>query len=106
MLIGMDSFSLVVIHNFYVVRSMRVPSETDAKLIIDSHAILPFPIRRKGLQVVARRNPQIFKLLHQIELSQFADSDSRKSRKFAAPACFEQSLRLFVRERPNQVPMV
>jgi hypothetical protein len=47
---------LVVIHDLYVVCSIRFPAETDAKLIIDSDTVLTSAISRKRFQMIARRN--------------------------------------------------
>ena len=55
MLISLTPF-LVVIHDFYVVCSIRFPAETDAKLIIDSDAVLTSAISRERLQMIARWN--------------------------------------------------
>ena len=37
-------FSLVVVHDFNVVRAIRFPPKTDAKLIVDPDAMLAMPI--------------------------------------------------------------
>jgi len=52
------SFLLVIIHDLYVMRVAFSPSKTNAPLVIDPDAVLSRAVAGKGLQSVARRDPQ------------------------------------------------
>jgi len=43
----------VVIHNFHVVRSVRFPPRTDAKLVINPYAVLAFAVSHQRFQPIA-----------------------------------------------------
>jgi hypothetical protein len=66
----------VVIHDFYVVCPICLPTETDAKLIVDPDAVLTFSVSYQCFQSIGRRNPQVFQPLHDIHLAKPADGDS------------------------------
>jgi hypothetical protein len=58
---------LVVIGDFNVVRTRRVPGEADPPLIVDSDAVLPAAIAAQLFEPVAGRNPQIIEGLGGVE---------------------------------------
>ena len=65
--------SLVVVHNFYIVRTICFPSETDTPLIVDPYAVLPLAVSLQQLQTVASRYAQVIQTnrgFHLIQLSQ------------------------------------
>jgi hypothetical protein len=49
----------VVIHNFHVVSSVRLPNETNAKLIVDTNAMLACAVSFQSLQAIPGRNAQV-----------------------------------------------
>jgi hypothetical protein len=62
----------VVIDDFDIVGPAFCPSETDAELVIDTHAPLPGTITRKLLQPVCGRGAHVFESLRQVELLELA----------------------------------
>jgi hypothetical protein len=50
--------SSVVIHDFNLVSAVVVPHKTNAPLVIDANAVLPFSVVLQRLKVIARRNSQ------------------------------------------------
>jgi hypothetical protein len=50
-----------------------LPYETDAPLVVNSYAELPFAISRQLLQSVGRRNSQVFQGFGVIDHSQFSE---------------------------------
>jgi hypothetical protein len=46
-----------------------LPTETDAKLIVDSNAVLPFAATTQSFQSIARRNRQFGAVLDLVDLS-------------------------------------
>ncbi len=60
--------SLVVIHNFHIVRITVAPHEAYAKLVIDADAVLSFPLSFERFQTIARRGSQITELGCDVQL--------------------------------------
>jgi hypothetical protein len=50
----------MVVYNFNFVGVSGHPFETNSPLLVDSDAMLPFPVALQGFQCVSRRNPEIF----------------------------------------------
>ena len=49
----------MIIYNFHIIRIMVTPLETNAPPVIDSNAVLSFPIAVERLQPVGGRDAQI-----------------------------------------------
>jgi hypothetical protein len=62
----------VEIDDFDIVGPAICPPETDAELVIDSHAPLPGTIARELLQPVCARGAHVFESLRQVELLELA----------------------------------
>jgi hypothetical protein len=62
----------VVIDDFDIVGPAFCPPETDAELVIDTHAPLPGTITRKLLQPVCGRGTHVLESLCQVELLELA----------------------------------
>lgn len=71
----MPSQSLVVIHNFDIMRMSVLPSETHAVLIVDPHAILSRPVAFQPLQLVRGRRRKVPQFLGAIYLDQTAQGN-------------------------------
>jgi hypothetical protein len=56
----------MIIDNFDLLRMARPPFETDAPLIIDTNAPLPFSLSPQGLKPIGRRQTKILKLNRRI----------------------------------------
>ena len=52
----------MVVRDFDVFRTLFRPAETEAVLLVDSYAVLPFPIASKGFQAVSGRAFQVIKI--------------------------------------------
>ena len=62
----------MIIHNFHVVDIAIAPSKTDAPLVVDANAVLPFSIAFQRFQAIAWRRPQIAKFGGDIQLPQLS----------------------------------
>jgi len=63
--------ALMIVNEFDAFRAI-VPDKTEAPLIVDTDAVLPFSIASQGFQTIARRTSQIVKpsrRVHHIEFS-------------------------------------
>ena len=61
--VRLGSHGLVAIDDFDIVRIAFLPEKADAPLLVDSYAVLTFPITGEAFQMVARRNPQVVDVL-------------------------------------------
>jgi len=52
-------FPLVVISDFYLVRAVNFPDETDPVLLVDSDAVLPHTVALQRFQPISWRHAQI-----------------------------------------------
>jgi len=50
----------MIVNDFNLMHITAMPDETDAPLVIDLDAVLPFTITMQRLQPISRRNPQGF----------------------------------------------
>jgi len=82
----------VVIDDFDIVGPAICPSETDAELVINTHAPLPGTIARKLLQSVCRWGAHVFNALRQVELRELAQGETPHAPKL------EQGLGVIVLE--------
>ena len=62
----------MIIHDFDVVRTIRLPPEADPELIVDPDAELPCSDALQGFQSIARWNPQVLKLRGPIQYRQLS----------------------------------
>jgi len=53
---------LVIIHNLRVMRSVGFPVEADTPLIVDTYAVLTFPIFLQCLQPISGWNAQVIQM--------------------------------------------
>ena len=65
----------MIIRNLDVSRALLPANKADSVLLVDSHAVLAFPVSRKCLQSIAGRNLQFFQRLNRIELIQLSRGD-------------------------------
>jgi hypothetical protein len=68
----------VVVRDLDFVGMTGLPDETDAVLIVDSYAVLPFAIALQLLEPIARRDGELADLANPVELVELATSDSPK----------------------------
>jgi hypothetical protein len=62
----------VVIHYLNISRPLRRPHETDAPLIINADAVLPFAVAIQRLKPIAGRRRQVLQKIGGIQLTQLA----------------------------------
>jgi hypothetical protein len=67
----------VIVHDFNVFSASIRPTETHAKLIVHSNAMLPRTIAFQGFQSIAGRHTKIVQFSGDLELPQFAARDCR-----------------------------
>ena len=58
----------MVIDNFYIVRILPYPVETNSPLPINSDTVLAFPISLKEFEMIGRRIQKAFKLVCHMEI--------------------------------------
>lgn len=66
----------MIVHDFNVERVTVVPTEADAPTFVDPDAVLTLPVTLQLLEPVARRDPQVVKPIHRIELPEPAKGRS------------------------------
>jgi hypothetical protein len=87
----------VVIHDLDFVGVSVAPGETDPPLIVDSDAVVAFPVSSKGFQSIARRDPEIREALGVLSILSFrlaARSTSIGSRRTTSPIQISSAARL------------
>ena len=67
--------SLMIIDNLDVLRGALSPDETNSPLIIDSDALLPFPVAAQGLEPVSRNSGDVFQVFCVVEQPQLSARD-------------------------------
>ncbi len=80
----MDS---VVIDDFYLMRPVRFPDETESPLIIDTDGVLAFPAALEGFQTVAGWNGKVVEFGDGVKLGELPHRNGRNqlgSRSFTA----------------------
>jgi hypothetical protein len=92
----------VIVNYFNVFGAGGRPVEADAISIVDSDAPLASPVAMKGLKSVARRYPEVFKRLCDLQLPQLPASRSRNRREPGDSLTLGQRLRVAIFERDNQ----
>ena len=63
-------------YNFHLVSIVVQPLETDAPLIVNTNAMLAFPISAEGLQPVSWRRPQVIDTRRKMKLGEFAKREA------------------------------
>lgn len=63
---------------------MTFPLKADSELVIDTNAVLTFPIATQFLQAVSRRIPQVFQFDCEINCLQFSGRDPGYIAEFPA----------------------
>lgn len=67
----------MVIGDLNVISIAATKNETDAVLVVDSYAVLPFAIADEFLQVVTRRHSQVVNFMGSIKHGQLSTRDAR-----------------------------
>ncbi len=90
----------MIIHDFHVVGIAFAPNKTDAPLVIDADAVLPFSIAFQCFQVIAWRRSQIAKFSGDVQLSQLPLGHTLKG-----PKAFDAlpGMKLFSLRRPERL---
>jgi hypothetical protein len=91
----------VVIDDFDIVGSAFCPPETDAELVIDTHAPLSGAITRKFLQSVCGRGTHVFDTLRQVELLELAQGGTFNVGETSHAPKSEQGCGIGILERPD-----
>ena len=65
----------VIVHDLDVLRALRRPDETEAKLIVDANAVLTHSVRGQRLQPIAGRYSKKVQRRSRVQLHQFAPRD-------------------------------
>jgi len=82
----------MIIYNLDVLGSALSPNETDSPLIIDSYAVLPFPVAAQGLEPVSRNGRDIFQGFGIVEHAQFSACDVGNIAELPIALAMEQFL--------------
>jgi hypothetical protein len=92
----------MIVHDFYVARLTGIPSETDAPLIVDPDAVLPFSFASQRLQPVAGRIAQIVDGQRGIQQAQFIQRPLMDIRReFPGGDSRPDALSFLTTERPD-----
>jgi hypothetical protein len=83
-------FLLVVNRDLDFVRSIGLPNEADAILIVDPDAMLTASIPLQGLQTISGRDTQIAQMDRRLNLIQLAARDSLNPCPAPVRACFKE----------------
>lgn len=65
----------MIVHNFYIGTIPVLPAKTDAPLLIDTDAVLPFAMPFQDVEAVAWRDQQIVKYRGVVQHAQLAPGD-------------------------------
>ena len=65
----------MVIDDFDLVGSVWLPLEADSPLLVDSYAVLAFPISAQCFKTIRGRNAQVVQLIRDVELQEFPVGD-------------------------------
>jgi hypothetical protein len=93
----------MVVHDFNVVRTIDLPDEAHAPLIVNADTALALAITLKRLQLVAGWNFQAGQLGDGMQLQQFPSRHSFDILESAYRLTIEERLGLFTCERANHV---
>ena len=78
------------------------PTKTKSPLIVDADAMLPFAITGQFLQVIPRRNAQVFERLGRIEHCKLTEGSTLQvPRESLDPFALEKAFRVLVGETPD-----
>ncbi len=91
----------MVVNNRNVVGSVISPEETDTPLVVDSNAVLAFPVTLQGFQAVATQAGQVSELHCLIEAIQAAFRLLANVLKAGHGVAFIERLRVLAAERPD-----
>ena len=99
---------LVIIRDLDVFRAPFSPNKANPVLLVDSDAVLAFPVSRKCLQSIAGGNLQFLQRLNRIELIQFSRGDLPELLRTGFSGVFridaiENSLGGLISERFNHI---
>ena len=76
----------MVVDDFHVVRAVRLPTEADAPLVVDSDAPRSLPVAVERLEPVPGRDPERFHPDGRVQHVEFSQRDAGKRMELAAIA--------------------
>jgi len=96
----------VVVRNLHLVRSIVLPQEADAELIVDSDAVLSHPVSFQSLESVSRWGAQIVKGDGRFDRIQFPECDGFNSFPPPVGARLEKLFRIAVSKALNHLSIM
>jgi hypothetical protein len=89
-----------------LLRFAVLPDEADPVLVVDTDAVLPFPIAGKSLKVIARERAEVVEALGGVQLRQLALRDPGNCSEPPRRVSLKQGLGISVPEGPDHLPTV
>jgi hypothetical protein len=96
----------MIIDDFDIVSVANPPYETDSPLIVDSNAVLAFPVTAKFLEAVTRRHAQILQRLRIVQHRELTSGGVLNALKTCAALAIKERFRVFASERSYHRPML
>lgn len=79
----------MVVHDFDLVRPVRLPAEANAPLVVDADGVSAFAVALEGFQTVSRRHSELQQIRDGVELGKLPQGGTldvrRKSTDFLPP---------------------
>jgi hypothetical protein len=96
----------MVVDDFHIFRTRHSPMEADAKLIVDTDAVLFRTVTPERFKSISRWYPQVFQLSGDLQLTQFAADNRLDIGKPLDPMAAGQLSSVSVLERNNHVESI
>ena len=96
----------MVVDDFHIFRTRHSPTEADAKLIVDTDAVLFRTVTPERFKSISRWYPQVFQLSGDLQLTQFAAGNRLDIGKPLDPMAAGQLSSVSVLERNNHVESI
>jgi len=85
--VSVSYLSPVVIDDLYLICSSLGPAEADAKLIVDTNAVLPLPISLQSFKSIARGYTKIVYVRRRVDLVKPAEGSTPEGSGASPPRC-------------------
>jgi hypothetical protein len=97
---------LVVVRDLHVVGPVLPPNKTNTVLIVDSDAVLTFPVTLKRFQPVSGRDSKVIQINRRFNLVKLAQSHNLDRNPTPIRAGFKELLRIVIFEALNHVLII
>ena len=99
--------SSVIVDDLYIERIASMPTKTNAPLIIDTDAVLPFASSLQGFEPVAGWHSKVIQPPCLMKVQELPSSDPLERKESANSLIIEDRLSVFTSERANHLrPML